>query len=184
MLLFFTYNAGPALISQTDGCYWMEGIALTNLTFSNNVIRGVNQGVAGEAADVFIGNSVPVRTSFQLCCPPPRNTCRLNHSLGDRRCQVFDHGQPSPQCAAVSSSNLNSNLIFANNSHAQSHVNGRAPAAVLFLSSNGVRVEGNVLTTDGPLAPCKCIAASCGRLLLLLPLGFAITSALFPPKIN
>jgi hypothetical protein len=39
----------------------MEGIALTNFSFVNNTIKGVNEGVAGEAADVYIGNSVPVR---------------------------------------------------------------------------------------------------------------------------
>lgn len=73
-----TVVGGPAVISQTDGCFWMEvscvgdachlrvrlifnqGIALANWTFVNNVITGVNQGVAREAADIFIGNSVPV----------------------------------------------------------------------------------------------------------------------------
>jgi hypothetical protein len=68
-MLFLTCDAGPAVISQTDGCYWMEGIALSNWTFRNNVIKGVNQGVAGEAADIFIGNSVPVRPRSLF--PPP-----------------------------------------------------------------------------------------------------------------
>ena len=78
-MLYLTCDAGPAVISQTDGCYWMEGIALSNWTFRNNVIKGVNQGVAGEAADIFIGNSVPVRPrslfpppiSRQFQCHPP-----------------------------------------------------------------------------------------------------------------
>ena len=51
----------------------MEGGALANFTFINNTIKGVNQGVAGEAADVFIGNSVPVRaraSRFSACCFP------------------------------------------------------------------------------------------------------------------
>ena len=51
----------------------MEGGALANFTFINNTIKGVNQGVAGEAADVFIGNSVPVRaraSRFFACCFP------------------------------------------------------------------------------------------------------------------
>ena len=51
----------------------MEGGALANFTFINNTIKGVNQGVAGEEADVFIGNSVPVRaraSRFSACCFP------------------------------------------------------------------------------------------------------------------
>jgi hypothetical protein len=44
----------------------MEGIALSNWTFQNNVIKGVNQGVAREAADIFIGNSVPVSSCLPI----------------------------------------------------------------------------------------------------------------------
>lgn len=47
----------------------MEGIALANFTFVNNTIKGVNQGVAGEEADVFIGNSVPVRAHASRFSP-------------------------------------------------------------------------------------------------------------------
>ena len=43
-----------------------QGIALANWTFVNNVITGVNQGVARESADIFIGNSVPVCFCFKL----------------------------------------------------------------------------------------------------------------------
>jgi hypothetical protein len=70
--------------------------------------------------------------------------------------QVFTHGQPSSQCTTAPPSSINVNLVFANNSHQQSHVTGQSPAAALFLSSEGVSVEGNVLVTDGPLAACAC----------------------------
>lgn len=89
--------------------------------------------------------------------------CNLHHSPPYLLRQVFDHGQPSSQCSAVSSSNLNTNLIFANNSHEQSHVDGWAPAAALFMSSEGVLVEGNVLATDGPLSPCMFTPACCAH---------------------
>jgi hypothetical protein len=69
--------------------------------------------------------------------------------------QVFNHGQPSSQCTATMSQSLNANLVFAKNSHEQSHVAGRTPAAVLFLSSDDVTVTGNILVTDGALAACE-----------------------------
>ena len=46
----------------------------------------------------------------------------LNHSSAHLIPQVFAHGQPSSQCTAALSSNLNMNMLFANNSHEQSNV--------------------------------------------------------------
>ena len=53
--------------SETDACYWMEGIAVANWTFVNNVVKGVNQGPCMEVADVYIGNSVPVSARVACC---------------------------------------------------------------------------------------------------------------------
>jgi hypothetical protein len=146
-----------------------QGIALANWTFVNNVITGVNQGVAREAADIFIGNSVPVCFRFKLLLmmmmmiilllPMPlpllyTAAAALNPCIS-LFLQVFTHDQPSSQCTVAPPGNLNVNLVFANNSHEQSHVEGQTPAAALFLSSEGVSVEGNVLATDGPLAACE-----------------------------
>ena len=49
-------------------------------------------------------------------------THHLNHSSAHLIPQVFTHGQPSSQCTAALSSDLNMKLLFANNSHEQSNV--------------------------------------------------------------
>ncbi len=63
----------------------MEGIAVANWTFVNNVVKGVNQGPCMEVADVYIGNSVPVSAREACCCC--RRRCFLmcpcrHHSSG------------------------------------------------------------------------------------------------------
>jgi hypothetical protein len=70
---------------------------LANFTFINNTIKGVNQGVAGEAADVFIGNSVPVRaraSHFFACCFPVASRA-FTHSSSQHttisRCFAYEY---------------------------------------------------------------------------------------------
>ena len=75
----------PALLTQSDGCYWMEGRPMANWTVRNNRIVGVNSW----------GPDFDVRVNAEVA--------------------VFRDGVPTADCVSVSTPGVFANITVSGN---------------------------------------------------------------------
>lgn len=83
----FDHTTGPAIKTETDGCYWFEGHPVKNWTIFNNSFIGCNYATAATPGDVYIDHSVP----------------------------VFQNGVPTEQCQFSSGAQLQANVTVSGN---------------------------------------------------------------------
>ena len=114
----FINISGPAGKTETDDCYWGEGHPTRNWTFTDNIVKGVNYGVAQMYGDIIIDNSVP----------------------------VFQNGIPTSQCEAYNGTNpaIQYNINISNNTFIQ----GSGLSSIYVYSTNGLTVNGNTITQE------------------------------------
>jgi hypothetical protein len=112
----FVNVSGPALKSETDGCYWDEGHPVSNWTVVDNTFVGVNYAVAQMPGDVMIDNSVP----------------------------IFQNGAPTTTCTFYSgpANSVQHNLTFQGNVWQQ--LSGQS--AINAESVGGLTLVGNTVT--------------------------------------
>jgi hypothetical protein len=56
----YDHTTGPAAQAIPDGCYWFEGHAVSNWTFVDNVVLGVNYGPAALNGDIVLSSCAPI----------------------------------------------------------------------------------------------------------------------------
>lgn len=120
----FVDISGPAIKTETDGCYWFEGHPVSNWTVADNAFINNNFGPAKMLGDITIDNAVPV------------------FSAG---------GVPTAQCVPFQGDPpVQTGIIIANNSFTQSY----GTNVVAVYSANGAVLEGNtVMRTAGAPSP-------------------------------
>lgn len=83
----FDHCTGPAVKTETDGCYWFEGHPVRNWSVTNNSFIGCNYATAAGPGDVLIDNSVP----------------------------TFQGGAPTQTCAIFSAQTIHAHLVITDN---------------------------------------------------------------------
>ena len=83
----FDHTTGPAIKTESDGCYWFEGHPVKNWTVANNTFIGCNYATAATPGDIYVDNAVP----------------------------VFVGGKPTTTCAVFSAATIHSHLVITGN---------------------------------------------------------------------
>ena len=83
----FDHTTGPAIKTESDGCYWFEGHPVKNWTVTNNTFVGCNYATAATPGDIYVDNAVP----------------------------VFVGGKPTTTCSIFSAATIHSHVVITGN---------------------------------------------------------------------
>jgi hypothetical protein len=137
----FDHTTGPAIKTETDGCYWFEGHPVKNWTIFNNSFIGCNYATAATVGRSCVSISSEWRQNARisrssLLAPQPGDVY-IDHSV-----PVFQNGVPTEQCQFSSGAPLQANVTVSGNTFWQD----AGQAAVVGYSISGAVVDGNVVT--------------------------------------
>ena len=168
----FDHTTGPAIITETDGCYWFEGHPVTNWTVTNNSFVGCNFATASAPADIYINNAVPRYARVRVRegsgagggwrrlpsnCPPGRAQLAAAYARAQHATppppptqphppthppRRFSGGVPTTDCMMYAASPMHSAVAITDNTFWQD----AGQAAVVAYAVAGVRVAGNAIT--------------------------------------
>ena len=128
----FDHTTGPAIKTETDGCYWFEGHPVSNWTVTNNTFIGCNYATAASPGDIYIDNAVP----------------------------VFAGGVPTTQCAVFTGAPIHTQLTISNNifvlDAGQAAVYASAAGEISVSGNVITRVGGTPTPPDGDLVGVGC----------------------------
>jgi hypothetical protein len=127
----FDHCTGPAIKTETDGCFWFEGAPVRNWTVTNNSFLGVNYGTAKMAGDVELDSSIPV---------------------------FDDQGIPTGECAAPISEPIHFGVIISDNRFVQDAGNS---AVAMFSASGVTVSNNNITRDVGSPEPAAGFDIGC-----------------------
>ena len=128
----FDHTTGPAIKTETDGCYWFEGHPVQNWTVTNNTFVGCNYATAASPGDVYVDNAVP----------------------------KFSGGAPTAECVAFSAAPIHAGLAITKNvfvqDAGQSAVVAYAAAGINVSGNSITRAAGTPHPPAGDLIGIGC----------------------------